>query len=191
MMNSGFIATSARRTLPFLSLLIACSLTASAQPDGPPPGGPPPAAMQANRGPSVERELKQLTQLLTLTVDQQTQVKAILADRHQQVEALFKARQSAQSDADSVPPQPPSQDEMKALRDAMKSIRDASHNKIAALLNADQKTRFAAWQKKSDRSTQQQAEDEMPPPPPDGEGPPDGGGGPGGGGPGGGGPPGA
>ena len=62
-----------------------------AQPDasgGPPPDGPPPGEMQQDRGPSVDKELKQLTQVLTLTTDQQTQVKAILTDQHEQIKAL-------------------------------------------------------------------------------------------------------
>jgi Spy/CpxP family protein refolding chaperone len=146
--------------------------------------------MQSSQGPSVERQLKQLTQLLALTGDQQAQVKSILADRRQQVEALLKNSSRVKPDADSAP-QPPSQEEMQSQRDAMKAIREASNSKIAALLSADQKAKFTAWQKKSVRSTEQ-ADGEMPPPPPDGEGPPDGGGGPdggpGGGGPGGGGP---
>lgn len=184
----------ARRFAPVFGLSIACCTVAWAQPDGPggppPDGGPPPGEMQ-QRGPNVERQLKQLTQLLTLTADQQTQVKAILTDQRQQIEALFKpAAQSGKTASDNEF-QPPSREAMEAARTAMKVIRADSQAKIAALLTDDQKTKFAAWEKKRAKASAQQDNDGMPPPPPDGEGgpPPDGGGGPGGG-PGGGGPPG-
>jgi hypothetical protein len=136
------------------------------------------------RGPSVDHELKQLTQLLTLTTDQQTQVKTILTDQHQKIEALIKQSMPSTDSA----PQPPSREAMEAMHDSMKAIRDASNTRIAALLSDDQKARFAAWEKKHARSSQKG--NDMPPPPDGGEGgpPPDGGGGSGG--PGGGGPPG-
>jgi periplasmic protein CpxP/Spy len=187
---------AARRMAPVFGLSIACCCVAWAQPDGPggppPDGGPPPGEMQQNqRGPSVDRQLKRLTQLLTLTADQQTQVKAILTDEHQQMEALFKsAAKSGKAAADTAASedQLPSREEMEARRAAMKTIRTDTQAKIAALLTDDQKTKFAAWEKKRAKaSAQQENGDDAPPPPPDGEGgpPPDGGGGPGGGGPGG------
>jgi hypothetical protein len=142
--------------------------------------------MEQSHGPSVERELKHLTQLLTLSADQQTQVKAVLTDQHQQIEALFKPADSDKTSEEQLP----SRETMEANRAAMKALREATQTKIAALLTDDQKTKFAAWIKKHEKSSSQQDED-APPPPPDGEGgpPPDGGGGSGGG-PGGGGPPG-
>jgi len=185
MFEIGYMILLARRTLPLLAMLVALCGSAWAQPDGsggPPPGGPPPGEFQPQQhGPSVERELKQLTQLLALTAGQQTQVKAILTDQHTRIEALFKpAATDAKNDS---APQPPDPDQMQALRASAKSIRQAAHESIAALLTADQAAKFAAWAKKSARSQAQQESEDMPPPPPDGEGgpPPDGGGGPGGG----------
>jgi Spy/CpxP family protein refolding chaperone len=149
---------------------------------------------QQSRGPSVERQLKRLTELLTLTADQQTQVKAILTDQRQQMVALFKQASSGGAAAED---QPPTREAMESMRAEMKTIHAAAQAKIAALLTADQKVTYAAWNKKHERASARQENDDMPPPPPDGEGgpPPDGGGGPagagpGGGGPGGGGPPG-
>ena len=163
----------------------------SGPPDGPPPGEGGPGGGMRPHGPNTEQELKKLTQLLTLTADQQTQVRAILSDRNQQIEALFKSQMGDPS-ADGGPPQMPSRESMQAMHKQMKSIREAANTQIASLLTADQKKKFESWAKKSIRSSQS---DEDMPPPPDGEGgpPPDGGGGPGGGsggGPGGGGPPG-
>jgi len=178
----------ARQSLPVFAVFIACGCAAWAQPDGPmgpPPDGPPPGASEQQRGPSIERELKHLTQLLALTADQQTQVKAILTDQHQQIEALFKS-DSKSADGE---PQLPSRETMEANRSSIKALHEATRAKIAALLTDSQKVKFEALSKKQAKSEAQQ-DDDMPPPPPDGEGgpPPDGGGGPGGGGPGGGGP---
>jgi hypothetical protein len=138
-------------------------------------------------GPNIERELKQLTQLLTLSADQQTQVKAILTDQHQQLEELFKSGSKSADGQDQLP----SRETMEANRAAMKALHEATQAKIVALLSDDQKTKYVAWTKKHQKFSSQQDSDDPPPPPPDGEGgpPPDGGGGPGGG-PGGGGPPG-
>jgi hypothetical protein len=134
---------------------------------------------QAPRGPSVEKELKRLTQLLTLTTDQQTQIKVILTDRRQQIEALYKS--AAKSEKNSTDEnQMPNREAMEAKRSEAKSIRQQAREKIDALLNDDQKTKFATWEKKNEKTlAQQQREEEMPPPPPDGAGPPPGGGPPG------------
>ena len=182
-----------RRTLPLLGLLFAFSVAAWAQPDGPPPDGLPPGMQDGQqRGPNVERELKQLTQLLALTTDQQAQVRALLTDQKTQIQALFQPPSADSSKAASTSSERPmpSIEEMQAQRAAVKGIREATRTKIAALLTDDQKTKYAAWLKKKIQS-EKRSEDDMPPPPPDGMGgpPPDGGGGPGGGGPGGGGPP--
>jgi len=149
--------------------------------------------MQA-RGPNVERQLKQLAQLLTLSADQQTQVKAILTDQREQIEALFKQSKPAaegdktSTDSASTQPEPPSPEKMEALRAARKTIRQDAHARIAALLTDEQKAKYAAWQQKREKAAVREESEEMGPP--DGGPPPDGGGGPDGGGPGGGGPPG-
>jgi Spy/CpxP family protein refolding chaperone len=166
-----------RRIMPLAGLSLACCCAALAQPDG--PGGPPPGQTQpSEHGPNVERQLKRLTQLLTLTDDQQTQVKGLLTDQRQQIIALLKPAMGSED-------QPPSREAMEAARTAIKAIHADTNAKIAALLSDDQKTKFAAWEEKRAQASAQHENDDAPPPPPDGEGgpPPDGGGGPGGGGP--------
>jgi Spy/CpxP family protein refolding chaperone len=201
MVDFPYYLLLARRSVLLASVFVAscCALWAQTDgPGGPPPGGPPPGEMQMQaRGPNVERQLKQLTQLLTLSEEQQTRVKAILLDQRQQIEALFKQSKTgaegdkASTDSAAAQPEPPSPEKMEALRAARKAIREDAHARIAALLTDDQKAKFAAWRQRRERSAAREESEEMPPRPPDGEGgpPPDGGGGPGGG-PGGGGPPG-
>jgi Spy/CpxP family protein refolding chaperone len=211
------LVSLARRTLLLAGVLIASCCALSAQPDGsmgPPPDGPPPGGMQANmqeqlRGPGVERQLKRLTQLLTLSQVQQAQVKAILTDQRQQVEALFnpakaaaetgsassaasdKTASSAASSATSGEDQPFDREAIETLRAAVKSIHEETRTKIAALLTDSQKATYAAWETKREKAAARDQSEDMPPPPDGGDGPPpDGGGGPGGGGPPGGGPPG-
>jgi|WetSurMetagenome_2_1015567.scaffolds.fasta_scaffold14497_2 Spy/CpxP family protein refolding chaperone len=138
--------------------------------------------MQQHRGPSVELQLKQLTELLMLTPDQQKQVGALLTDEQQQIEALLKPPADGGKPASSED-QPPSREAMEAARAAIKAIHEDTQSKIAAVLTDDQKTKFEVWEKQRAEASRQQ-DGEMPPPPPDGDGgPPPDGGGPGGGGP--------
>jgi Spy/CpxP family protein refolding chaperone len=210
MIDCGYIRILAQRTLLLALLPIAFGSVLIAQPDGgggAPPMGPPPGEMQPQqaRGGSVESELKRLNQLLTLTPEQQTQVKAILTGRNQQIDALFKQfmpqAQNGKTPSDSASSDSqPSQEAMEDARATMKTIRSDAQTKIVAVLTDEQKTKYAAWQKKHAKALAQQEDGEMQPPPPDGDGGPppggpggEGGGGPqggGGGGPQGGGPPG-
>jgi len=171
---------SSFRALTLASLAAVSCAALQAQSDGPPPG-PPPGDMQdgQQQGPGVDRQLKHLTKLLTLTTDQQPQVKTILTDERQQMKALFDQTRSASTSGDSGGP--PSPESMKAQRTQMSLIRDAANAKISALLTDEQKAKFTAWVDKQKQREAQQGDD-MPPPPPDGGAPPDGGG-PGGGGP--------
>jgi Spy/CpxP family protein refolding chaperone len=116
---------SARRTLLLATILAAgsCGLWAQAGP----PGGPPPDG-QMRRGPNTERELGQLTQALSLTPDQQTQVKGLLEQRRGKMDELRGS---------GTPP----------TREQMEGIRKDTDAKISALLNDDQKAKFAEWQK--------------------------------------------
>jgi Spy/CpxP family protein refolding chaperone len=204
MMEFFNFVSLARRTLLLAGVLIASGCALWAQPDGPmgpPPDGPPPGGMQDSaqfRGPGVERQVKRLTQLLTLSEAQQAQVKAILTDQRQQIEALVhpakasaeagSASSAASDKTASNEDQPPSREAMEALRASVKAIREETRTKIAAVLNDTQKATYAAYETKREKALAQQESEEMPPPPPDGgDGPPpDGGGGPGGGPPGGG-----
>jgi Spy/CpxP family protein refolding chaperone len=123
----------ARRTALTMGMMFAgCSALwaqAGAQ-AAPPPGG------MHQRGFGVERELRQLTLVLTLTDAQQAQVKTLLMEQRQQMEALRKP--AASSDATGEAPQP--------SWEQMGAIRDATEAKIAAVLTDEQKPKFAAWQ---------------------------------------------
>lgn len=132
MFESGYGLKLARRTLMLACVLIAgsCALWSQADaPQGPPPG--PPDGMHRGH----EGELRELTQALALTPEQRTQVKTLLEQRRQQVEAL---RTPPSGDNATPAPRP--------SREQMESIRQATDTKIAALLNDDQKAKFAAWQ---------------------------------------------
>jgi Spy/CpxP family protein refolding chaperone len=176
---------TARRALFMAAVLAVISGTLWAQPDG--PGGPPPDEMrqQQSRGPNTERELKKLTQLLTLTSVQQAQVKTILTEEHQQMETLIsQSRETARgtkvsSSATVDDNQRPSAEAMENSRVAAKAIREDAHVKIAAALTEDQKAKFAAWEEKREKASERQEGDDMPPPPNGGGGAPGGGGPPG------------
>src|ERR1700677_2647216 len=115
---------AARPALLLADILLAGSCALYAQADtqaGPPVGG------MGHRGPNADRALGQLTQALSLTPDQQTQVKALLEQRRGKMEALR-----------SSGTQP--------TREQMEGIRKDTDDKISALLNDDQKAKFAALQ---------------------------------------------
>ncbi len=158
------------RTLALAALVALTSSGLRAQSDGPPPG-PPPGDMQGGpqQGPGIDRQLKHLTKLLTLTTDQQAQAKTILTDEHQQIKALFDQARAAEGDSGG----PPSPETRKAQRTQINVIRDAANAKISALLTDEQKAKFAAW---LDKQKQREAQQDDRPGPPDGGGP--GGGGP-------------
>jgi Spy/CpxP family protein refolding chaperone len=99
------------------------------------------------RGPSIDRQLGQLTQTLSLTPDQQTQVKALLEQRRGKMEAL---RSTAE----------------RPTREQMEAVRKDTDSKINALLNDDQKAKYAAWEKERMDHRRGPAGDGPPPPPP-------------------------
>jgi Spy/CpxP family protein refolding chaperone len=129
----------ARRTLLMAAVLATSSCALWAQSEQ--PGG------EMRRGPNIERELGQLTQALTLTADQQTQVKALLEQRRGKMEALRAG-------------------EAQPTREQMEGIRKDTDSKITALLNDDQKTKFAAWQQQRMERRRGGGGDAAPPPPP-------------------------
>lgn len=123
---------SATRALFVAGVLTAVSTAfwAQANPPAPPPDG------MHQHGPSVERQLGHLTEILSLTPAQQAQVKDLLTAQREQMEALHKSAPG--TDATAEPSRPDHQQ--------MEAIHNATDTKIAALLNEDQKTKFAAWQ---------------------------------------------
>jgi periplasmic protein CpxP/Spy len=136
-------------------ILVASCGVLSAQNDAPPPGG------QMHRGGGPERQLEQLTRVLALTPDQQTQVKALLTQQQQKMQELRKSSEGTDAAAQG-PPAP-------AARQQMEAIHNDTDTKINALLNDEQKTKFATWQaQRKARMEQRQGGGDGPPPPPPG-----------------------
>ena len=107
----------------------ALSVSAVAQDPGAPP--PPPAGQHGPRGGGMRgHQVEFLTKKLDLTPDQVTQVKAIDADTWKQAKAV-------QDDTSVAGPD---------KRSKMMEIHKASQDKIRALLNPDQQTKFDALQ---------------------------------------------
>jgi Spy/CpxP family protein refolding chaperone len=155
------IRVSARRGLWLAGVLAlgtftlgACALMA--QNDGPPPGGR--GGGPGGRGFNPDRQVEMLTHRLNLTADQQTQVKAVLTEQRQKMEALRNAAPAASADSSQAAPN---------RRQQMETIRTDSDAKITALLNDDQKTKYAAMvQERKERTEQRGGGDGPPPPPP-------------------------
>jgi len=138
-----------RRTLLLAGMLAVACCALQAQNDSQPAG-----PMRGRGGP--ERELPQLTQVLSLTADQQTQVKGLLAERWQKIQALNRPAASTEATGQATPP----------TREQMEAIRNDTDAKIAALLNDDQKAKFAAWQQqRKERMERRGAGGEGGPPP--------------------------
>ncbi|MGO9339933.1 MAG: hypothetical protein ACLPY1_20730 [Terracidiphilus sp.] len=142
-----------RRGLLIAGILAATCSVLWAQNDA------PPAGQMGRRGGNSERELQQLTERLQPTTDQQTQVKGLLAERRQKMEELRKSSSGSDASGQAVPPS----------REQMEAIRNDTDTKISALLNDDQKAKFAAWQQERKARMQRRegpGGDNPPPPPP-------------------------
>ena len=115
----------------------------------------PPAGRMHGRG-GPEHELEHLTRMLSLNADQQTQVKALLTEQRQKMEALRNGGSNADASSEAAP----------SRREQMESIHNDTDTKITALLNDDQKTKFAQWQQeRKARMEQRQGGGDNPPPP--------------------------
>lgn len=114
--------------------------------------------MSRDRGPG--QQLKTLTQLLTLTADQQKGVRSVLEQQATQMRAL-RAKMQAEGASNDTP------EARQARRTQMNQIRDESDTKITALLDDNQKKIFADWiQKRKAAMEQRQSGAGQPPPPP-------------------------
>jgi periplasmic protein CpxP/Spy len=132
-------------------VLLALALVASAAlaQQEPPKGAGDQPQGQRRGMPSVDDQLKNLTDKLSLTADQQTKIKPILEDQSQQMQALMKD--------DSL-----SQDDRRAKG---RSIRESTNTKIRDVLTDDQKKKYDEWQQEMrDRMRQRQGGDNPPPP---------------------------
>lgn len=123
-------------------------------PAPPPPdnAAPPPARERGGRM-GGERQLEMMTKQLNLSPDQVTQIKAINEDTAKQSTAVRDDSSIAQADK----------------RSKMMDIRKASQDKIRAVLNDDQKTKYDAMlAKQRERRGNRGAggDNNTPPPPP-------------------------
>jgi Spy/CpxP family protein refolding chaperone len=125
-------------TLPLAgALALGTSGAAFAQEAAPPPpdqsqAGGPGGGM---RRMDPDRQLEHMTQALNLSPDQQSQIKPLLVERQQKLQALFQAQSGS-----------PDDDRAKA-----RAIVQDSNNKINAVLNDEQKQKFAAMQQRMRR----------------------------------------
>ena len=127
-------------TTGILAGLLLLGLAAFAQQQNPsgqaPPSGDQGQARHAM--PSVDDQLKNLTDKLNLTADQQAKVKPILQDTQTQAQAVMKDSSLSQDDR----------------RAKMRSLHESSSAKIRDVLNDDQKKKFDDWQQEMRRQHQ-------------------------------------
>ena len=121
------------KTIHQLILLAVCMLAvgAFAQQNPPAQGGGDDQSRPRRGMPSVDDQVKNLTEKLSLTEDQQGKVKTILEDARSQTTKIF------QDDSMSR------EDKMAKMR----TLREASNSKIRDLLTDDQKKKFDDMQK--------------------------------------------
>ena len=111
-------------------LTLGVSAAAMAQDNAAPAAAP---TQDQGRGPgrmNPDRQLEHMTKELGLSADQQNQIRPLLVDRQQKMQALFQDQSIAQEDR----------------RARMQSIRQDTQSKIEAVLNDQQKQKFAAMQ---------------------------------------------
>lgn len=135
-------------------VLLAISLlgiAAVAQQNAPPPAGGGDQPQGPRRGmPSVDDQVKMLSERLNLTAEQQGKIKPILEDQRTQAQAVMKDESLSPDDR----------------RTKMRSIRESTNSKIRDVLTDTQKKQFDEMQQQMrDRMRQQQQGGETPPPP--------------------------
>ena len=127
-------------TTAIFAALLLLGLTAFAQQQNPSgqaqPSGDQGQARHAM--PSVDDQLKNLTDKLSLTADQQAKIKPILQDTQTQAQAVMKDSSLSQDDR----------------RAKMRSLHESSSAKIRDVLNDDQKKKFDDWQQEMRRQHQ-------------------------------------
>lgn len=130
------------------SLLGAAAFAQQKPPPSPPPGGGHQPQGQRRGMPSVDDQVKMLSDRLNLTADQQTKIKPILEDQRTQAQELRK--DDSLSDDDR--------------RNKMRTLRESTNSKIRDVLTDDQKKQFDEMQKQMrDRGRQPQAGGDNPP----------------------------
>lgn len=135
------------RTFALLALFLlgAAALAQQNPPPQPPVGGGDQPQGQRRGMPSVDDQLKMMTDKLGLTTDQQAKIKPILEDQRTQAQAVMKDDSLSQDDK----------------RTKMRSLRESTNSKVSDLLTDDQKKKYTEWQ--------QEMHDRMRQPPPGGD----------------------
>jgi len=129
------------KSIKTILLLIVCmfALGAFAQ-QGPPPQGGGDQQGRRRGMPSVEDQLKNLTEKVGLTDDQRAKIKPILEDARTQMQKVM-------------------QDDSMSREDKMakgRTMREATNSKIREVLNDDQKKKFDDMQKEMQERRQRQ-----------------------------------
>ena len=158
-MKSIFKYMPAHRTL-ILAGILAASCGALVAQNEAPPDGPPPGGAMRGRGPNLEHQLQMLTERLSLTSEQQTQVKAVLTEQRQKMEELRKSTAGSDASASTTPAGGPPN------RAQMEAIRNDTDTRISALLNDEQKPKYAAMVQERNERMAHRGGDGPPPPPP-------------------------
>ncbi len=112
-----------------VSLCIGLGTVLAQDNQGQPPQGPPPGMgehMGRHPMPSVDDQLKHLTNKLSLTDDQQAKLKPILEDQRKQMEQIHNDSSLSRQDRFSK----------------MRELHSSTDNQIKAVLNEDQQKKF-------------------------------------------------
>jgi Spy/CpxP family protein refolding chaperone len=163
-MNKMFNKPMMRATMLALCATLLGTVPVVAQDNAPAPpqqqdNAPPPSPPQDRMGPPAngrgrmnsERQLERMTKQLNLSPDQVTQIKAINEDTRKQSMAVRDDSTIAQADK----------------RDKMMDIHKASQDKIRAVLNDEQKTKYDDMMAKMrERMGNRGGGDNAPAPPP-------------------------
>lgn len=129
------------KTIHKLFLLAVCMLAvgAFAQQNPPAQGGGDDQGHHRRGMPSVDDQLKNLTEQLSLTDDQQTKAKAILQDTHDQMAKLMQDESMSREDKMTK----------------MRSLHETASGKIRDILTDDQKKKFDDMQKEMQERTRE------------------------------------
>src|ERR1700760_4327764 len=121
------------KTIRIFTLMAVCALAMAAFAQGnPPPQGGPDGGGHRRGMPSVDDQLKNMTQAYNLTTDQQAKVKSILEDTHSQMQKVMQDDSTLSRE-----------DRMSKMR----SIHEAASSRIREVLTDEQKKKYDDMQK--------------------------------------------
>jgi periplasmic protein CpxP/Spy len=127
--------------------LLGAAAFAQQNPAPPPPSGGDQPQGQRRGMPSVDDQVKMMSDRLNLTPDQQTKIKPVLEDQRTQAQALRKDESLSDDDR----------------RSKMRTLRESTNSKIRDVLTDDQKKQFDEMQQQMrDRGRPQPGGDNPP-----------------------------